>query len=278
MVYPVFIYPKITAGKRQKMHRLFDSYSGNALSAAERNIKLVKVFSSLEEDGIIIWLLAIMGIKKGFFLDIGSNDCINSNCANLAFNFNWDGVFIDADKKLIGIGKRNYKIFGKAKTQQLAFVNSFVYANNVNELIQPLVGAKEVDFMNIDIDSDDYAVWEALQIVKPKLVVVECKIEFGSYNVVVPATQNFEIHLWGASLIAMNKLAIQKGYTMVAVNRLGFNLFFMRNDIFNSINGLKPLTIDWVLDQPTVRKDFYSNQVMVPLIERVKSQKTSFTV
>jgi hypothetical protein len=50
-----------------------------------------RCFSQFEEDGIILFIMAALGISEGVFLDIGSGDGVNSNCANLALNFSWRG-------------------------------------------------------------------------------------------------------------------------------------------------------------------------------------------
>jgi hypothetical protein len=44
---------------------------------------------------MILFIMAVLGIQEGVFLDLGSADGVNSNCANLALNFGWRGTFID---------------------------------------------------------------------------------------------------------------------------------------------------------------------------------------
>ena len=80
-IYPLYIYWKLTT--KQKFQNL-DVIALNNL----------KIFSNRNEDGIILSLIKALEIEKGFFVDIGSNDCINSNCANLDFNLNCSGFFI----------------------------------------------------------------------------------------------------------------------------------------------------------------------------------------
>jgi hypothetical protein len=277
LIYPLFIYPKITKGVQRKLHNLFDSYAISK-SVVPADIKPIKVFSSFEEDGIIIWLMALLGIRKGYFLDIGSNDCINSNCANLVFNFGWDGLFIDADAKLLKIGKRNYALFGKTKRHQLSFVPSFVSPSNVNDLVEKNIATKDVDFMNLDIDSDDFLVWQTLTVVQPKVLVVENRIEYGGYDLVVPASADFSTEEWGASIVSMNNLAETKGYSLVAVNSMGFNAFFMRKDLLKKVEGLQPLLLPEVLKRPAIQKDFYSDDMMKSIIEKVKHTSPKKTV
>ena len=68
------------------------------------------VFSQFEEDGKLIYILSKIGVKHELFIDIGSDDGINSNCANLALNLQWSGLFIDANPRSIARGdKENIK-------------------------------------------------------------------------------------------------------------------------------------------------------------------------
>src|SRR5689334_11909912 len=67
-----------------------------------------RCFSQFEEDGLILFIMANLGILNGTFLDLGSADGINSNCANLALNFGWRGTFIDGDEANITRGRAFY--------------------------------------------------------------------------------------------------------------------------------------------------------------------------
>lgn len=58
----------------------------------------LNVFTTAGEDGILLGIFNKIGHGNKVFIDIGSNDCINSNCANLAFHHGWSGTFIDGNK------------------------------------------------------------------------------------------------------------------------------------------------------------------------------------
>lgn len=242
LIYPLYIYPRVTSAKKRKLHKLFSHFEENPASG----IPKIRLFSNMEEDGIILRLLASLHIREGYFVDIGSNDCINSNCANLAFNFNWKGVFIDADQQLLNIGRKNYRLFNKESGNR--YVQSFLTPDNVNDVVSKNVITADIDFLNIDIDGNDFAIWKTLNCIQPKLVVVENKIEYGSDELVTES---------GASLVSFNNLAASKGYTLVATNYEGFNAFFMRDDLLE-VSGLKPLDVNSVLGQKHIRDSFYS--------------------
>jgi hypothetical protein len=46
-----------------------------------------RVFSQFEEDGLLLFIFSIIGMDNKVFVEIGSDDGINSNSANLYFNF-----------------------------------------------------------------------------------------------------------------------------------------------------------------------------------------------
>jgi hypothetical protein len=252
LIYPLYIYWRIT--KKEKLQNLD--------AVALHNLKL---FSNRNEDGIVLQLVNALKIEDGFFVDIGSNDCINSNCANLVFNLNWSGVFIDADEKLLQIGKRNYTFFNKK--EKVKFVQSFVTKENINVLVKENIGNREIDFVSIDIDGNDYEIWKAFDL-NPKLVVVENKIEYGGYDIVVPVSNNFSADEWGASIHSFTKLSEAKGYTLVASNNAGFNAFYVRNDLIQKYQ-LQPLLLQSVLGNSAINTDFYDAKKMDALLNRI---------
>lgn len=241
LLYPLYILPRISRQKRDRLHQAFEALRhGNAAAS----FPPLRIFSNQEEDGIILTLLAKLGIREGFFLDLGSNDCINSNCASLVFHFNWKGIFVDADAHLLQIGKRNYRLFGRAAG--LEFIPAFLHPDTVDAFVSGIMKNRELDFMSLDIDGNDYAIWKAIQLVRPKLLVIENKIEFGLEERIVPADPQFPADQWGASLASMVQLGKAKGYTLVATNAAGFNSFFLRNDLLE-MSGLQELNAAMVV-------------------------------
>lgn len=241
LIYPLFIWPRISRRKCQQLQQAFDAIHKG--EPAEHFMP-IRLFSNQEEDGIILSLLAKLNLREGFFLDLGSNDCINSNCASLVFHFNWTGIFVDADAQLLNIGKRNYRFFGKS--EGLEFIPTFLDPETVDAFLKGILKGREVDFMSLDIDGNDYAIWNAIQSIRPKLLVIENKIEYGLKEIVVPPGAGIPADQWGASITSMIQLGKTKGYTLVAANAAGFNAFFLRNDIYKK-SGLLELKKEAVI-------------------------------
>ena len=68
-----------------------------------------RVFSQFDEDGVILFLIAVAGAGPRRVLDLGAGDGVHaSNCANLLLNFGYDGLLIDADAGKIASAERFY--------------------------------------------------------------------------------------------------------------------------------------------------------------------------
>jgi hypothetical protein len=217
----------------------------NRLSVAARSNQVLprfsdcgfRIFSQFEEDGLLLYLAAVLEIQNKTFIDIGAANGIASNCSNLALNLGWHGLFIDGSVAAIQDGKEFYSKHPDTELYPPVFKSGFVTAENINELITKSGFKGAVGVVSIDIDGNDCWVWKSLQAVDPAIVVIETHIEFGEQNIAVPYDPDYvypgkhpQYH--GASAAAMVRLGKSKGYRLVGANRFGFNLFFVRNDIF----------------------------------------------
>ncbi len=191
------------------------------------------VFTYHGEDGIIFSLLQHLNNVPHVFVDIGAGDCIKSNCANLAFHFGWQGLFVDQDKKQLSLGKDFYKKMFK-KSTRLKFAAEQVSAENINKIISSRGFRNEVGLLSIDIDGNDYWIWKALDVIQPRILVIEAKVEFGHRDIIVPYGEHnhhsVDPKYNGASVEAFVQLGKKKGYKLVGANRQGYNLFFVKNN------------------------------------------------
>jgi hypothetical protein len=197
-----------------------------------------RVFSQFDEDGIIVFLLGVIGIGPAKFVDIGGGDGVwASNCANLALNFGFHGLFIDADEGNIERGRQFYATHGDTGFFPPRFEHAFVTRDNINAIITKAGFEGEIDLLSIDIDGNDYWIWDAIECINPRIVLIETHLEFGMNSIVVPYDENhrwrsgMHPHYLGASPVAMTKLAQRRGYRVVGANRFGFNVFYVRNDL-----------------------------------------------
>jgi len=151
------------------LRQLFGEY--RAAIAASRPLPPVtetgfRVFSEVDEDGVILFLLAAAGLDRGRFVDIGAGDCVSaSNCANLALNLGFHGLFVEADPERIEAGRRFYARRPDTRTHPPLTVQSFVSRENVDDVIAGAGFDGEIDVLSIDIDGNDFWVWEAISAV-----------------------------------------------------------------------------------------------------------------
>lgn len=212
-----------------------------------------RCFSQFEEDGKLLFIFAVLAIPVGSFVDIGASDGINSNCANLALNFGWPGVFIEGNPDKIQAGKEFYRLHPDSWAYPPTFVNAVVKRENINEILKMAAVPMDVDLMSIDIDGNDYWVWDAIECIVPKVVIIETHIEFGNRSIVVPYDENYmypgkhpDYH--GASPAAMVKLANKKGYRLIGSNDYGFNTIYVRRGLGEAL--LPEVPVETVLTHP----------------------------
>ena len=218
-----------------------------------------RVFSQFEEDGILLYIFAALGISQGTFIDIGAGDGINSNCANLAVNSGWRGLFIDGNAESIAKGRAYYAANPDTWAYPPVFVHSFVQRENINDLIRDNGYAGEVDLASIDVDGNDYWIWDALTAAEPRVVIIETHIEFGFNSIVVPYDKDYTYpgkhpHYHGASPVAMEKLARKKGYRLVGANHYGFNTIYVKNGIGEDF--LPAVSVESILAHPRNRERY----------------------
>jgi hypothetical protein len=203
-----------------------------------------KVFSQFGDDGIIQYLLQQVDLPedKRRFIEFGVQDYQESNTRFLLMNDNWRGLILDGSASNIS------KVVADAQfwRHDLTAVAAFIDRDNVNDLFSRNGFEGEIGLLSVDIDGNDYWVWEAINIVNPMIVVCEYNSVFGPEHAVTvpydPTFQRGDAHYsnlyWGASLQALCSLAKRRGYAFVGCNSAGNNAYFVRQD---KLGKLRPL-------------------------------------
>lgn len=206
-----------------------------------------KVFSQFGDDGIIQYIIANAELKpyERRFIEFGVENYTESNTRFLLMNDNWSGLVIDGSQRNIDYIK-NDAIYWK---HDLTAVCSFIDRENINETFATNDFAGEIGLLSIDIDGNDYWIWESIDTVQPVLVIVEYNSVFGSKRAVTvpydPAFNCTKAHpsnlFWGCSLRALYLLANQKGYAFVGSDSRGNNAYFVAR---NRLGSLRALTVE----------------------------------
>jgi hypothetical protein len=202
-----------------------------------------KVFSQWDEDGIIQYLIGNLSIASKTFIEFGVEDYAESNTRFLLVNNHWQGMVLDANAADIRCIRRD-KIYWQYDLQAK---NAWITRENIDLLLRDSGFPEDLGLLSIDIDGNDYWIWEAIQSVRPRILIIEYNSLFGLQPIAVPYQENFQrtsAHYsnlyYGSSLAALHCLAKKKGYLLVGSNIWGHNAFFLRSDIAGEFRGLDP--------------------------------------
>lgn len=194
-----------------------------------------RVYSQWGEDGIIQHLIKTIPNLEKTFIEFGVQNYVESNTRFLLVNNNWAGLIIDGSQKNIDYVKSDAIYWQHNLKAECAFITR----ENINTIIKNSGLNGDIGLLSIDIDGNDYWVWEAIDVVTPAIVVIEYNARFGDQLAVsIPYEPNFirsSAHhsniYYGTSLSALFKLGAKKGYALVGCNSAGNNAFFLRNDL-----------------------------------------------
>jgi SAM-dependent methyltransferase len=190
----------------------------------------LRCFSQHGEDGVIAELLGRMGVTTGFFVEFGIESGREGNCVFLADVRDWSGLFIEPHTQKFSELSEKYAASAAVQT-----ISATVTPDNIEQLFAQASVPAEPDVLSIDVDGQDYWIWEALEVYRPRIVVIE-------YNAVLPPGRQLVqpkgyaeewdgTDYFGASLDALCALAVRKGYTLAHTDLAAINAFFVRSDL-----------------------------------------------
>ncbi len=187
------------------------------------------VMSQNGEDGLLLELFRRIGVAQRRFVEIGCG--VNGgNSGFLAQELGWAGLMVDGNPGAVD------KVGLKFVSDEVTAECHLVSRESINEIIETAGLAGEIDLLSIDIDGNDFWVWDATTVVNPRVVIIEYNYLLGpSAAVTIPYDADFRLPkaptraYRGASLEAMVRLARRKGYRLVSSERI--NAVFLRNDI-----------------------------------------------
>lgn len=208
-----------------------------------------KVFSQFGDDGILqylIWRTQISG-EECSFVEFGVQDYCESNTRFLLYNDNWRGLVLDGDAGNIAVIRASEYYW----RHSLTAVQAFIDKDNIDSLLRQHGFTGDIGLLSIDIDGNDYWVWQAISAVRPVIVVIEYNATFGDSRAVtipydatfVRSSAHYSNLYWGTSIAALKHLADEKGYVFVGTNSAGNNAYFVRADRAGLVRGLSTSAI-----------------------------------
>ncbi|MCX6324547.1 MAG: hypothetical protein NTZ41_10125, partial [Sphingobacteriales bacterium] len=193
-----------------------------------------QVFSQFGDDGIIQYLVNKLPLSNTTFVEFGVEDYRESNTRFLLINNGWSGLVMDGDSSNISSIKSGqlYSFYDLRARQ------CFITKENINETIAAEGFHPEVGLLSVDIDGNDYWVWQAIHAIQPRIVITEYNSLFGfSAPITIPYQPDFvrgkhtPLNFYGTSLKAACLLAKEKGYFFIGCNKAGNNAYFIHESL-----------------------------------------------
>lgn len=201
------------------------------------------VTSEHGEDGIIERVFDIIGKESGWCVELGAlNGVHGSNVWHLIKDLHWSGVLIEADDTYFEKLQREYTDNRGVECVH-AFV-SFEGSQSLDTLLAQTTLPHTFDLFSLDVDGNEYHMWESMVQYRPRVMVVE-------FNPSIPNDVSFiqprDLRVFqGSSLRALTVLAKNKGYELIATNET--NAFFVLTTLFPKFgianNSLDALHVD----------------------------------
>jgi hypothetical protein len=195
-----------------------------------------KVYSQNDEDGIISEIFHRIGTANKIFIEFGVGGGLECNTHYLLLK-GWRGLWIEGDKNYFKLIQDCFA--SVIHSGQLTAVCEFITPENINAIFLKNGFEGEIDLLSIDIDGNDYYVFDAISAVNPRVVILE-------YNSKFPPECDWKMeydknYAWdgsdrhGASLKALEELGFKKNYRLVGTNYNGVNAFFVRKDLASGL-------------------------------------------
>jgi len=190
-----------------------------------------QVFSQNGEDGIIAEIFSRIGFSNRVFVEFGAGDGSENNSAYLLLK-GWSGYWFEADSQ--DVESIRSRFAGAIGAKRLTVAREFFTAERAAAIFERNHVPQEFDLLSIDIDRNTSWVWRALRAFRPRVCIVE-------YNASIPPQDDWEIPyqaeatwdgtlMFGAGLLALEKIGRDLGYSLVACDLSGANAFFVRDD------------------------------------------------
>lgn len=192
------------------------------------------------EDGVIARILELIGEGSKWCVELGAlNGVHGSNVWELMKKRGWSGVLIEADPTYFE--KLQQEFAGTPRAHCINAFVSFEGASSLDTLLARTPLPKNFDIFSLDVDGNEYHLWESMTEYRPRLMVVEFNPSIPN-DVLFVQPRDMSV-FQGSSLRALVELGKRKGYELVAANET--NAFFVLKELFprftiadNSIDAL----------------------------------------
>jgi len=177
------------------------------------------VTSQFGEDGLIAAALGQFGAVNRWCFEVGANDGLFYSNTKALRDDGWDSVLIEA-------GEEHYQKLIRFADDHTRCVHEMIGPQSLDIILADCGAPVDLDFGCIDIDAQDYWVWDGMKLFRPRLMLVEYEHADVQY---IP---DFGSPTGQATLDPIVKLGRHKGYDALAHTYC--NVLFARNDLWQT--------------------------------------------
>jgi len=182
------------------------------------------------EDGILQKIFEVLPPGSRWCVEFGAWDGKKYSNTYHLMQQGWSGVFIEADSVKFRDLLKTFQGNPKAHCVN-CFVN-FEGENSLQNLLKRTNIPRDFDLLSIDIDGNDYHIWESFHDYQPRVVVIE-------FNPTIPSDVEFvqprDMSVQqGSAPLSLIKLGKAKGYELVCMTE--YNAIFVTASLLKSFN------------------------------------------
>jgi hypothetical protein len=199
------------------------------LSILKLNTKRNRYHSQWGEDGLLEYILSKLPVSDKQLVEFGAWDGKHlSNSFHLIEKFKFSALLIEMDSDRFQELERNMLPY---KSICLNLMVGYQGDAKLDSILAKTEIPLDFDLLSVDIDGNDFQVWEAMVLYKPKVVIIEINSSIFPGRVIVNNPDHpFELFVSGSSITALNQLAQSKGYKLIA--HIGCNAIFVREELY----------------------------------------------
>ena len=237
------------------LENYYEKRRKNSKNPFLKSFKRYSLFSQADEDSIVDELIKRLNIKNGKFIELGVGDGAQNNTLNL-LSQNWQGIWIGNEDLIFKPGKK------------LKYIKTWITKENIIKIINSNLdffshskdfGNLSVDLLSIDLDGNDYYIWEKILSDKlfPKIIIAEYNANLGPraiWKMTYDSLNNWKSrrdNYFGASFFSLVNLFKKFGYIPICCNSdTGVNLFAVKDEYKSSFEEILNVHNDDIFEFP----------------------------
>ena len=175
------------------------------------------------DEGVIEYILSVIQPETKYCIEFGARNGLRAHVHFLIEKHQYSALLLEGDPRAAEELNNNF-----SGNKNISTAHAFITKDNIENIFKEHNVPPSPAILLIDMDGNDYHIWNAINSYTPQLVSIE-------YNPSYPPAESFVIDykedfMWsgddyyGASIKSMVELAKIKGYELVHVSSAGDNL------------------------------------------------------